>query len=377
MIIKVSNTLSSTAPKTYLTSTVSQGSVAMPVLNTAGFAPSWAVQIGDTGQEQAEIKVLTSGALSGTSLTSTAGLSFDHPEDTPIYATKYDQVIFMRSTTGTAGTATPITGGTVTIQPDSLYTQFDDTSGAVTYAYKTAYYSSVLGGTSTVSDWLTTSGYSFYSLASLRNRAKSKLYSAKYVNDPDDWNMWANEWLEQMNNAMVDVNEDYRLGTVDVSFSGTADLGTISATDFKYPRRVWYTTDGVTFYKANHMDLNGYTPGQVFNATNPYFYMQGENVMGRQPYDTSGTMRVVYYKETPIMVNDTDEIPLVMRDYTKSFVDYMVSQAMNKDGKDGSDKEASAVGQMGLFKTQISPHNRSEPTQVAIVEDTGEMSEAW
>jgi hypothetical protein len=377
MIIKVSNILANSSPKTFLSNTTSSGTSSLPVKNTNGFTPSWAVQVGDTGQEQSEVRVLGAGALSGTSFSLLSATSFDHPEDTPVFAIKYDQIIFERSTTGTAGTATPMTGGTVTIQPDNQYTMFDDSSGASTYAYKTAYYNSVLGGTSSESDWITSGGYSFYSLAMLRERAKSRLYSAKYVNDPDDWNMWANEWLEQMSNAMADVNEDYRLGSTAVAYSGTTELGTVTATDFKYPRRVWYTADGVNTYRATKMDLNTFMPDQTFNNTNPYYYMIGENVIGRQPHDTAGTLQIYYYKETSVLVNDTDEIPQIMRDYSKSFIDYMVAQAMNKDGKDGSSKEALAQAQLNQFKIQISPHDRMGNETVEIVEDTGDMSEAW
>jgi hypothetical protein len=63
--------------------------------------------------------------------------------------------------------AAPIANGTINIQPDSQYTIFDDTTGTTTDAWKTYYRSSALSVITTESDWITSGGYSFYSLAKI------------------------------------------------------------------------------------------------------------------------------------------------------------------------------------------------------------------
>ena len=93
--------------------------------------------MGERGHEQTEVLVLSGDPGNGTLGTTTAVSRYEHPADTPIYAIKYDQVVFERSTDGTAGTASPMTGGTVTYQADGTVTEFDDTSGSASYAYKT------------------------------------------------------------------------------------------------------------------------------------------------------------------------------------------------------------------------------------------------
>ena len=333
MIIKAQNLLDTIAQKTYLTQTDSASGTVLHVKNMAGFGASWGVQVGDTGEEQSEIKLLGTATPSGTAGTLTAGLSFDHPADTPVYAIKYNQIIFKVSTSGTSGTASAITNGTISITPDNETTNFDHTAGASTYAYKTSYYNSVLDSESSDSDWLIPAGYDFYSLAKIRGRVKDKLINAGYLGDDDIVDDWINEWLETMTNTAIDVNEDYNMGTIDVAFSGTAELGTITSSDFKQLRRVWYSTDGINWYISRKMNLTAYDPNESFNSTYPFFYMQGDTVIGRQPHDTSGTLRLSYYKLNTVLSNETDTLPVTMKGYTKSFVDYSLAQAYYKDGK--------------------------------------------
>jgi hypothetical protein len=370
-IIRVKNTLADNAPYTYLTTAGTVGGSVHPVRNINSAVASWAIQFGATNEETAEILLLGTADPTGTtSLLTTAGLRFEHPVDTPVYFIKYDQMVFERSTAGTAGTASPLTNGTVTVTPDSLYTQFDDTSGADSYAYKAYFRNSVLDVTSSESDWLTTAGFSFYSLAKIRERAKNKLASAKFLQTDDDQvNDWINEWTETLNNLAIDVNEDYALGTMDVAH-GTDGLATVTEDSFKEVRRVWYTTNGTDWYKARKMHITDFIPSEEFNETSPYFYYQGDNIIGKNPDGTSGTARVVYYKLRDALVNDTDELPVVMRSYTKSFVDYCLAQAYYLDEKEGLGDRfmTQAERERELFKQQIAPRSKEGPSYITLTE---------
>lgn len=378
MIIKTNNNLNVNVPMTYLTNPEVSGTTVFRVKNTTGFDnTSWAVQVGQTGEEQTEVLLLSGNPGIGTSMTSTAISLFDHPSDTPIYAIKYDQVVFERSTTGTGGVATPMTGGTITYQADNTFTQFDDTSGTTGYAYKTYFRNSVLLVNSTESDWITPTGFSFYSLAKMRQRTKDKLTSSAFITDDSVIDDWLNEWLEIMTNSAIDVNEDYALGTVDIAFSNNTELGTITATDFKQLRRVWYI-DGSGTYPMTKMDITNYQPDQIFTVIKPYFYMQGDTIIGRRPSDSSGTARCTYYKLNPVLVNDTDEVPTPMKGYTNSFVNYAQAQAYRKDSKPQADQqEASALRELGRFKSELSPRNKTGADYVSIVEDMNADDGGW
>jgi hypothetical protein len=370
-IIRVKNTLADNSPYSFVTSTMAAGGTSIPVKNPNAFQASWAVQIGNTGEETSEIFMLGTAAPD-TTLILTGTTKYPHSVDTPVYAIKYDTIVFERSTAGTAGTATPLTGGTITIQADHDYTQFDDTSGATGYAYRAYFENSLAPGTviTSESDWITDTGFSFYSKAKIRERVKDGLFNAGYLNKTDQQvDNWINEWLESMNNVAVDVNEDYNLGTVDVAH-GTNGLGTITSTDFKDVRRVWYTTDGSNWYKASKIGIIDFRPDESFDNTCPKYYFQGDDIVGKKPDGESGTARIVYYRLGTVLSNDTDELPTVMKGYTKSFVSYGLANAYYLDGKEGLGDRymGMANADREQFRSEITPRSKSGPEYISLVE---------
>jgi hypothetical protein len=378
MLIKVKNLLDQNAQVTFLTQQESAGTVVLHVKNANGYgAAEWAVQLGKTGEEQSEIRVLGSSSPSGTTLSIGTATSFSHPTDTPVYAIKFDKVIWLRSITGTSGAAVAL--ATSNITPDSEYTQYDDTSGAATYAYKAAWYNSVSDSTSTYSDWLTSSGYDFYSLSSVKQRVKDKLLNAGFIGDDSVIKDWINEYMEILTNKVIDVNQDYNLGSTNVSFSGTNELGTITASDFKQVRRAWYTEDGNDIYTMTKMESTTPRPNQVFTETQPYFYMYDNNVIARWPHDIAGTAQILYYRLTPVLVNETDALPVPMRGYTKGFVDYALAQAYRKDSKFdvANAMEASALAQADRFQKEMTPRTKTGTSYIDIVESVGEDGVDW
>lgn len=370
MIIKVKNNLAESAPKTFISFNEAAGTNTLRWKNPSGFNASWALQIGETGEEQTEVVLLGTATPAGTAGTLTANTLYEHSADTPIYAIKYDQVVFEVSTSGTSGTASPITDGTLTIQVDHEFTQFDHTSGLTSYAYRTALRSSILGVNSSESDWITTTGFNYYSLSSIRSRIRSKLWNSSFIQD-DDVDLWINEWLEKMRNAAISVNQDYALGTTSASF-GTAGLGTITASDFRgQVRRVWVTYDGgQNNYQATKTTIREFVPDQSFSTTHPYFYMYGENVIGVKPEESGGSTSIIYPTLFTPLSNDTDELPISIKPYSTSFVDYGESQALKKDQKftESKNKEDDANIALERFKTEIAPRAKTGATMISLVE---------
>ncbi len=378
MIIKARNLLDQSAQVTYLTQLEASGTTTLHVKNADGYAAAqWAIQLGKTGEEQSEIRVLGTAIPSGTSLSVGTATSFSHPTDTPVYAVKFDKVIWLRSVTGTAGAGTVF--ATSNITPDSDYSQYDDTTGAATYAYKAAWYNSVTDGTSTYSDWLTSSGYDFYSLAAIRQRVKNKLLNAGFIGDDSVLNDWINEYMEILTNKVIDVNQDYNLGSTNVAFAASGELGTITDTDFKQVRRAWYTENGNDVYTMTKMESTTPRPSQEFSETQPFFYMYDNNVMARWPHDLAGTAKVLYYRLTPVLVNETDLLPIPMRGYTKGFVDYALAQAYRKDSKldVANTMEASAMAHAERFMKEMTPRTKSGPQMIDIVETVSEDGVDW
>ncbi len=376
MIIRIKNDLATEAQKSYTASPMEAGTTVLTVVNSSVFTNDWAVQLGETGEAKTEVKNITSVPSAGTFGIGT--LSYDHPTNTPVYAIRYDQVIFKRATAGTSGTATAMTGGTVYITPNSEFTQFDDTSGSTSYGYRASFYSSGLSSEGATSDWLTPTGHDFYSLGKIRQRIKSKAQNGDQLLD-DEIDDWVNEWMERMTATSTKVNEDYNLGTVDVGFSGTAEYGTITSADFKQVRRAWYTEDSTNWYSMTQEKIIDFEPTSVYNETSPYYHMRGDNEIGRNPHDNSGTIRLTYYKLNPVLDSDGDNLPVPMRGYTNSFVDWGLAQAKRKEGKETEalQLEAKAEGSRQQFESEITPRSQSGPSYIKIVEGWDSLSSAW
>jgi len=368
MYVKVKNLLADSSPYSYLSNGEVTGVGTVRVKNINSFSLSQAIQLGKTKEETAEIVMTSTGTPSGTSLVLTGTLRFDHPTDTPVYAIRFDQVIFKRSTAGTSGTATAMTDGTVTITPDSEYTQFYDTSGVTTYAYKASYYNSVTTEESDNSDWITPSGDSQYSLTKMRERIKRKLTSSNYIQSDEIITDWINEWLEKMTNAAIDVNRDYLLGSENIILASGQEMGTITSSDFKELRKMQVVTASGTAIAAR-MDIIDFRADQVFTESLPQYYWKGDNVFGEKPIDNTRTVVIDYYKIPTKLTNDTDELPQSMWNYTKSFVDYGYAQACFLDQKD--DKGYAFInmanGELAQFKTEIAPRWKSGTQYVKVV----------
>lgn len=381
--ILVENNLTAQVTPTYLTVAANAGTSVLNVKNISSFNASWGAQIGQTGEVQSEIVLLSTGTPSGTIGTLTANTKFDHPVDTPIFPVKYDQLVFSRSVTGTSGTATPLANGTIPIMVNGTTTFFDDTTSATGYAYQTWFYNSVTTGSSSVSSWITTSGLPFYSLGKMRQRVKDRLVSSGYISgiSVDDGMIgdWLNEMLELTQSAAIDTDQDFLTGTTQIAYATGQELGTITATDFKQTKRVWFS-DASGTYISTKMDSNTFSPNKTYSTTYPYHYFQGDSVIGRKPSDQGpGTLQINYYQLPTYLVNDSDVLPVSMQNYTKMFVDYAMAEALLKDQKTAESqmKMGEAMQMLATFKKEITPRDKSGPTYISIVEDVASDQELW
>ena len=338
--------------------------------NPNGFAASWAIQVGDTGEEQSEILILGTSTPNGTAGTLTANSLYEHPSDTPVFGIKYDKVVFKHYLGGTTASGTVLASGTVTIAPDGVNTIFDHTAGTVGDAYKTYFRNSVLAVNSSDSDWIIPGGLLPYALGRLRERAKERMFNSKYIKSDITWNDWANEWKDKFINAAISVNQSYAIGTVNVGF-GTNGLGTITNTNFKQVKRVDISYDAFTTqYLSTAIDYSFTPRNQSFFSSHPYHAWRGDTVFEVMPADSGGTARLEFYTFGTTLDNDSDELPVPLRPYTKSFVDYMQATAYLKDGKvtEYQSKMAEAIAELNTFITEITPRDKSGNTLIRLVE---------
>lgn len=371
MLLSVQNNLDQ-LPQTLFSFTASNltaGGTAIAIKNTNAFANQYAIQIGATSEEQSEIRIINTP--SGTILPLNTGtLVYDHPLDTPVYQIHYDKIIFKRSTAGTAGTATAITNGTISITPDSQFTQFNDTSGAATYAYKTQYINSVSGDLSSESDWFVPGGPTFYSLQKLRQRSKEALYNSDYLKSDAIVDDWINEWGEEMTNAAIKVNKGYSIGTASYAF-GTAGYGTVTEGGFKQADKIEVTLDGSTYIPSTEIPMNQYAESDTYSSLGPRHSWEGETVFRILPFGDGGTARFSFGKFNTPLVNDNDELPQSLRSYTTGCVEYVLYRAYDNDNKDAqADKHYNRfLKKVTDFTNEITPRDQTGPKFINLVEE--------
>ena len=382
MILNLANDLTKqqTNQQTYVASAIVAGGTSSPVKNITGLNNQWAVQFGQTGEETAEILII-SGVPSGsqinfgTSPSHTTGTAFfGHALDTPIYQIHYDQIIFYRSTAGTGGPFSAL--ATVSITPDSLYTQYNDTTGAVGYAYYGQYYNSVNGDLSGSSSIFVPGGPTFYSLQKLKQRAKDKLYAAGFIRNDDLIVDWINEWMEAMTNAAIKVNQGYLLGTAIYGF-GTSGFGTITDTYFKQAVKMEVTYDGNTFTPSTEIPIQQFTESDFFNAFSPRHSWVGENVFEILPHNTAGSVKVTYAQRFTPLVNDSDEPPLTLKAYTTSCIEYVLSVAYGLDQKGEAQTEHfnKFLEGQNAFVNQVTPRDQTGPKIISLAESVSGLED--
>lgn len=148
MLLKVFNSsIVKDREKTFLTFAGTAGDTTLTVADTdlvpaATSSDTWSdndyVLVGSFGDETTEIMQVAAAVSSATSITidrsgSGGGLRFAHPIGTPIYKLSFNQAEFSRSATNTTAGVSVLT--TIRLQPDDLYTRFEDVTNVTGFGF--------------------------------------------------------------------------------------------------------------------------------------------------------------------------------------------------------------------------------------------------
>ncbi len=386
MLLTVQNTITQqpSTLQTYLAGTVAPGVTSLPVKNPLGFNNNWSIQLGQTGEETAEIQFMKSASGTimnlGTSPLNAGTVLYGHNSDTPIYQIHYDQVVFLRSTTGSTGTATPI--GPVPIDPSSQVTEYNDSSGASTYAYQVQYYNSLNGDISGTSSWFVPGGPTFYSFQKLKSRVKDKLYSSGFIRTDDIIGDWINEWGEIMTNAAIKVNQAYSAGTTLVTLaSGTVGIGTLTNFDYKNVIKMEVSYDnGTTYTPTREIPYWSFGDLDFFSALDPLHSWFGDTVFKILPppgNSSSCLVRITYSQRWAPLVNDSDELSQTLKAYTTCCTEYCLGIAYGLDQKDAESQQhmQTYAAMKADFIAEVIPRDQTGPKGIDLVEELSGMNE--
>lgn len=143
MLITTLNPSTDDYEKSYLSNPYSAGATTVLIKNADRFTASDRIMIGEMGLEATEIVTLSAVGADSQTLTIGATL-YAHEADAPVYKLRFDQVKIYRSiTTDTTSAYSLLTTQNLDVDNADLETNYDDTTGASSYFYKTSLYHSI------------------------------------------------------------------------------------------------------------------------------------------------------------------------------------------------------------------------------------------
>ncbi len=156
MLVKTRNPIETCQEISSVSGVASAGDSALIILNNEGYAANDYIVIRKIGDEQAELRQVSSVSGAGTlNLSSTT--SFSHPVGTSVFTIKYNQVEVSRKTSKSGDWAVLTTIG---LEVDEDFTIYDDTSGQTTHFYRTRLKNSQTGQFSGYSGIIPGTGFS-------------------------------------------------------------------------------------------------------------------------------------------------------------------------------------------------------------------------
>jgi len=191
--------------RTFLTAAVAVAGTTLTV--QAVDANAWAdddyIIVGEIGSKTAEILRIAAAVSDGTSLTITqtakgvadaGGCRYSHAIGEPVYRIGYNQIEFSRATTST-GTKT-VLSATEEIQPDDLFTRYEDATNTTGYGFVRFRNGSTH---SAYSDAIPYSGYTKKSLGRMIKAVRRQL------DNPDFRQLEDEDIIEELNEKQRDV----------------------------------------------------------------------------------------------------------------------------------------------------------------------------
>src|SRR3990167_8264337 len=179
--------------KTYLTATVASAGVTLTVqaVDTNAWADNDYVIVGELGAKNAELLQANGAVTDGTSLVvdqlGSGGARYAHSVGEPVYRIAYNRVEFSRSATDDSSAGAVL--ATNEIQPDDLYTRYEDTTNTTGFGF-VRWNNQTSGAFSSYSDGTPYVGYSTRTLYRMREKVRRLLNepveaSQGFISDED------------------------------------------------------------------------------------------------------------------------------------------------------------------------------------------------
>lgn len=276
MLLHIRNPLDAIEEVSALSQTVAAAETSFNVLNNEGLAADSYVIIGDLGEEQTELKKISSISGAGT-ITLTAALVHSHGSGVVVSKILYNQVEISYKTT-LNGTFSTIT--TVDLEPDDFFTVYNHTSGVESNYYRIRFFNSTTGNYTDYSEILPGTGLETDQIAPMVDFV---LEQTNDVNAKFTTRAQVLKYIEYARqdviNALFQASSEYFSKTVDIpteSYKHTYDL----PNDF---REISNIRDG------NGRIVKSLTRDVTYESLAGYEIINGKLYLGDVPTPSSST----------------------------------------------------------------------------------------
>jgi len=354
-------------PRSYLSSAVAAGATTINLVNSASFAVNDYCLIGKMGDEKTElVKIAT---IPGNTSITCGATKFPHSVDTQFILIGTNQI---RVYSASSKTGSYVLRHTFDITPDDITTDWEDVDWLPTDYYKVAYYNSTTAAEShQLSGAVAGTGHTFFSRKRIADRILAVCRDESGAAFPrSDVNDWVNEVVEFFCNTILSIDEEFFL-TDTGETTAAAQLVSLP-TGFRNLKRLWVAYDGTTYYPAQRVLVQDDEPDRTYDAAQPRYIFDADDKLSINPWQSGTKYRLIYTANPTILTDDADEIPTILRSYTRAFVDYGLYRSSVAEGKapKGAPLPPSVTEAEKQIKAQVSNRKSDYPDEIGRDEMT-------
>ncbi len=325
MIVRINHPDISGNEKTLLTASAVAAATTLTVQNIEGFSINNYLVLGTLGQEGTElVQVHASTAPTGSTITLTGAISFNHAINTPVTYIPFNQVALYSSTTKGSGYA--IVGSATALEVDQGYTEINDSAGTTSTWYKTRYYYSTATAVwSSYSGEIKGTGYTQGSLKKILEKANALTDDKENVALSEDEKIdIVNDGYEQVINRLekadhkrfvkkgyADIKNSYNTGTVAVTDASTTVTGTSTVWVASWTgKKIVFADEGFPYEVASVGAAGTLTLTRAYNGAGSnlsgatYVIFQDEYTL----YDESTGVAIADFKKIEQVVDEDGNI---------------------------------------------------------------------
>lgn len=337
----------------YLTDKVFAGALSVIVDNVNNFSTNDYVLLGQLGSENAELMQVSSVNSSTNTITFTAAVAYDHPQDSTLVDIGYNQIIFYHSNT-TTSTLSQLAAAQ-TIQPDDTYDYYDDNTNTTGYGWF-RFYNSTTSLSSDLSNPVPYGAWDENSVKSMIESFYTQITNRerKLIRE-EDVIRWMNEGYSIARNRLNLVNREYTVPTPQslTIVAGTAEYDLPTS----YSKtRVVTDSDGMPIAKISYDDVPEYNS---LNSTtdNPQrrYYIRGGKIGFAPTPDANDTFFHYYQTTSSVLSSYIDYIDLPNGNFY-CILDFLLYRAAPIIGGDG--RSRFQAFEDGLKAMVVTSHER-------------------